>query len=67
VRVVLERAIGNLPEDYRVVLLLRDIADLTTEDVARALGLTVAAVKSRLHRARLFLRKALTEFLSPVR
>ncbi|MBI2219404.1 MAG: sigma-70 family RNA polymerase sigma factor [Candidatus Rokubacteria bacterium] len=62
VRVVLEQAIGNLPEDYRVVLVLRDIEDLTTEEVAQALGLTAAAVKSRLHRARLFLRKAFTEW-----
>ncbi len=67
VRAVLERAIGNLPEDYRVVLVLRDIEELTTEEVAEALGLSVAAVKSRLHRARLFLRKAVTESLSPVR
>ncbi len=41
--------------------------ELTTEEVAAVLGLSVAAVKSRLHRARLVLRKALTAFLSPVR
>lgn len=67
VRATLERAIGNLPEDYRVVLVLRDVEELTNEEVAEALGLSVAAVKSRLHRARLFLREALTELLSPGR
>lgn len=66
VRAALEQAIGNLPEDYRVVLVLRDVEELTAEEVADALGLSVAAVKSRLHRARLSLRKALTELLSPV-
>jgi RNA polymerase sigma-70 factor, ECF subfamily len=66
VRTVLERAIGNLPEDYRVVLVLRDVEGLTNEEVAETLGLTVAAVKSRLHRARLFMRKALTHLLAPV-
>ncbi|MBI3108044.1 MAG: sigma-70 family RNA polymerase sigma factor [Candidatus Rokubacteria bacterium] len=55
-RAVLERAIGELPEDYRVVLVLRDVEGMTNEEVARALGLTVAAVKSRLHRARLLVR-----------
>ncbi len=66
VRTVLERAIENLPEDYRVVLVLRDVEELTNEEVAKTLGLTVAAVKSRLHRARLFVRKALTQLLAPV-
>jgi RNA polymerase sigma-70 factor (ECF subfamily) len=66
VRTVLERAIGNLPEDYRIVLVLRDVEELTNEEVAKTLGLTVAAVKSRLHRARLFVRKALTQLLAPV-
>jgi len=66
VRTVLEQAIGNLPEDYRVVLVLRDVEELTNEEVADTLGLTVGAVKSRLHRARLFIRKALTRLLAPV-
>ncbi len=55
-RAVLERAIGELAEDYRIVLVLRDVEGMTNEEVARALGLTAAAVKSRLHRARLFVR-----------
>lgn len=64
-RDVLERAIGELPEDYRVVLVLRDVEGLTNEEVARALGLTVAAVKSRLHRARLFVRHEVGRVAAP--
>jgi RNA polymerase sigma-70 factor (ECF subfamily) len=67
VRAALDRAIGSLPDDYRVVLVLRDIEELTTAEVAETLGLSVAAVKSRLHRARLVLREALRELLVPAR
>ncbi len=52
--------IDELPEAYRVVLLLRDIEGLDTAETAAALGTTVEAVKMRLHRARLAL-KALLE------
>lgn len=54
-------AIDKLPAEYRVVLVARDIDDLSGEETAEALGLTVAAVKSRLHRARLFLRQQLED------
>ncbi len=53
---VLESAITALPPDYREVLLRRDLEGATAPEVAQALGLTVAAVKSRLHRARQFVR-----------
>lgn len=66
-RAALERAIAGLPADYRAVLVLRDVEELTTEEVAGVLGLTVAAVKSRLHRARLVLRKQLAHLLAPAR
>lgn len=66
-RSALERAIGDLPEEYRIVLVLRDVEGLTTEEVAETVGLTAAAVKSRLHRARLVLRQELAEFFSPRR
>jgi len=55
-RAALELGIGRLPEDYRAVLLLRDVEGLSTGQVAEATGLTIAAAKSRLHRARLSLR-----------
>lgn len=55
----LEAAIAELPLLYREVLLLRDVEGLSTEATAEALGLTEAAVKTRLHRARLFVRQRL--------
>lgn len=62
-RAVLERALGTLPDHYRVVLLLRDLEGLSNEEVAETLGESVASVKSRLHRARMALREQLTVFL----
>jgi RNA polymerase sigma-70 factor (ECF subfamily) len=53
------RAIDQLPESYRTVLLLRDIEGLDTEETARMLGVTANAVKIRLHRARMALRTLL--------
>jgi RNA polymerase sigma-70 factor, ECF subfamily len=58
------KAIGLLPENYRTVILLRDIEELSTEDAARVLGATVTAVKVRLHRARQALREILARDLS---
>lgn len=51
--------INELPEGYRIVLMLRDIEELSTEDTANALGMTENAVKTRLHRARQALRTLL--------
>lgn len=50
-------ALGKLPVDYRLVLTLRDVEGLSNEETARILGLGMSAVKSRLHRGRLFLRR----------
>lgn len=60
----IERAIAALPEPLRVVVLLRDIEQLSTEEAAEQLGLTAGAVKVRLHRARLRLREALAGYLA---
>jgi len=49
----------RLPEKYRIVILLRDINQLSTEDAAEALGLSVPALKARLLRGRLMLRESL--------
>lgn len=57
----LGRAIFKLPPDYRVVLCLRDREGYTTQEVADLLELSIAAVKSRLYRARLFVRRELLE------
>ncbi|MDA1001371.1 MAG: sigma-70 family RNA polymerase sigma factor [bacterium] len=53
----LEKAILKLPEEYRSVLLLRDREGHTAQEVAELLEISVAAVKSRLHRARMFVRQ----------
>ncbi|MFZ4574123.1 MAG: sigma-70 family RNA polymerase sigma factor [Phycisphaerales bacterium] len=52
-------SVEQLPDDFRTVLVLRDIEGLSTADVAAALELSEAAVKTRLHRARLALRSLL--------
>lgn len=58
---ILDKAISKLSPDYRVVFLLRDVEGLSTEETARIADLSVPAVKSRLHRARAFLRHELNE------
>jgi RNA polymerase sigma-70 factor (ECF subfamily) len=60
---VLDRAIRNLPENYRAVILLRDVEELSTAETARILDLTEDVVKTRLHRARLAVRQELDEYL----
>jgi RNA polymerase sigma-70 factor (ECF subfamily) len=55
-RARVRRAIAALPEGYRTVLELRDVEDLDTNETARLLGISEAAVKTRLHRARQALR-----------
>ena len=59
VRDLVLASIGKLPDSYRTVLLLRDIEEHTTEDVASELGISAGAVKIRLHRARAALKKLL--------
>jgi RNA polymerase sigma-70 factor, ECF subfamily len=57
----LDDSIEKLDPDYRVVFLLRDVEGISTEETAKICNLTVPAVKSRLHRARAFLRKELNK------
>src|SRR5580704_18054006 len=57
---ILEQAVETLKPDFRTVFVLRDIEELSTEDTAEALGISIPAVKSRLLRARLALREKLT-------
>jgi RNA polymerase sigma-70 factor (ECF subfamily) len=59
VREQVRKGIDDLPENYRIVLVLRDIEELSTAETAEMLGMTPSAVKVRLHRARLALRKQL--------
>ncbi len=60
---VLRTFIAELSEKYRVVLVLSDVEGLSNEETANILGLTIPAVKSRLHRARLYLRERLEKYL----
>jgi len=59
---ILSRVIGELDPAFRLVFQLRDIDELSTEETAEALGLSVPAVKSRLLRARLKLREKLNRY-----
>ena len=61
----LDAAIGALEPMYREVLVLRDVEGLTAQEVASVLGVTVDAVKSRLHRARIAVRDRLAPLLTP--
>lgn len=66
VRSAVHRAIRELPPNYRIVLLLRDIEQLSTREVAEALELPETTIKMRLHRARLGVRKFLEDGSVPV-
>jgi RNA polymerase sigma-70 factor (ECF subfamily) len=58
----MEAAIDRLPRDYKIVLVLRDVEGFSAEETAEMLKLSVPAVKSRLHRARVFVRRELAEY-----
>ena len=58
----LTRAIEKLPEEYRLVFMLRDVDGLSNKEVGEMLKISIPAVKSRLHRSRLMLRKKLHRF-----
>jgi RNA polymerase sigma-70 factor, ECF subfamily len=66
VRLLLEQAITGLPLIYREVFQLRDIDQLSINEAAAALGISIAAVKVRLHRARMMLQKKLAPELKQV-
>jgi RNA polymerase sigma-70 factor (ECF subfamily) len=59
---ILVQHVNELDPDNRIVFILRDVHGLSTSDTAETLGLSVPAVKSRLHRARLFLRSRLSDY-----
>jgi RNA polymerase sigma-70 factor (ECF subfamily) len=62
-RQVLGAAIDELPPDYRTALVMHDVEGLSNPDIAEALGISLPAVKSRVHRSRLFVRKQLAEYM----
>lgn len=59
---VIQRALLDLPEKYRLVVVLRDVEGFNTQETAEILDLTPTNIKVRLHRARLFLRDALKTY-----
>lgn len=61
---VMDEAIDALPAEFRQVFILRDVEEMSNAEVAEILDLTVAAVKSRLHRARLKVRNRLAQYFS---
>jgi len=63
-REVMEEGIAKLPEELRTVFVLRDVEELSNAEAAEILELTIAAVKSRLHRARILLRDRLNRYFS---
>ncbi len=64
VRQIIDMAINNLPDDKRIVLVLKDIENMPNKEIGELLGISLSAVKSRLHRARLVLRSKLNDYLS---
>lgn len=64
---IIEKAVNELPEPYRVVFHLRDVEGLKNEEVGEILGLSLPAVKSRILRARLFLRDKLSDYFYELR
>lgn len=66
-RLALEKAISKLPEDYKAVFVLRDVDGLSSQEVSEILSLSIPAVKSRLHRSRLMLRRRLKHLYDHVR
>jgi len=63
-RQVLQEAIDGLPAEYRTALVMHDVEGLSNPDIAETLGISLPAVKSRVHRSRLLLRKRLSEYMN---
>lgn len=58
----IEAALDTLPEDYRIIILLADVEELSYKEIAQVLGCPIGTVMSRLHRARRMLQKQLVEY-----
>jgi len=66
IQLVVERAIDELPQPFRMVFVTRVIEDMTVEETAKLLGLKPETVKTRLHRARTMLRENVERKIGPV-
>jgi RNA polymerase sigma-70 factor (ECF subfamily) len=60
---VIREAVDSMPEEYRAIFTLRDVEELSNQQVAEILGITVAATKTRVHRARMYLRERLSRYV----
>lgn len=56
----IERALARLPEDFRIAVILRDVEELSYQEIAETLGIPIGTVMSRIHRGRVKLRSALS-------
>jgi len=61
---VLRSAVDALPADYRTAFVLHDVEGLSNPEIAQTLGISLPAVKSRVHRSRLFLRERLSRYMA---
>jgi len=61
---VFDKALNNLPESYRIIIHLKDIEEFSYNEIADILDISVQAVKSRIHRARLMLRESLSDYFT---
>ena len=61
---VFEKALNDLPESYRIIIHLKDIEGFSYNEIADILEISVQAVKSRIHRARLLLRESLSDYFT---
>ncbi|MEK6223672.1 MAG: sigma-70 family RNA polymerase sigma factor [Thermodesulfobacteriales bacterium] len=61
---LIEKAIAELPEEYKIVFHMKDVEAMTSKEIAKILNLSLPAVKSRVLRARLFLRDKLSDYYS---
>jgi RNA polymerase sigma-70 factor (ECF subfamily) len=66
IRTLVQQAVAELPDSYREIVTLRDVEECSVNDTAQLLGISVALVKVRLHRARLLLQKKLAPQFSRV-
>jgi RNA polymerase sigma-70 factor, ECF subfamily len=62
-KTILGSAIAELPQDYRTAFLLHDVEGLSNQEIAQTLEIKLDAIKSRVHRARLFLRRRLADYM----
>ncbi|MGB9642013.1 MAG: RNA polymerase sigma factor [Candidatus Ratteibacteria bacterium] len=61
-KMLLEKSVDSLPGKYKTIFVLHDIEGFSTEEISKMLDLSVPAVKSRIHRSRMFLRDKLSQY-----